>query len=273
MKTILANNYGFCFGVKRAVKITINEKNKKNVYTFGELLHNPQFLKRLKSYNIKQINSLDDINSGTIILRAHGVTLKTIKKAHNKNFKIIDATCPKVKKIHILAKNLSDKDCKVIILGDKSHPEVKGIASYARNPIIINSKKEARSLKSQKKIGFISQTTQQVSKFNEIKKILKLKTNNFICHNTICDATQKRQNSTEKLAKKVDIMIVIGGKRSSNTQKLATISKKYISTYHIESSNELRQIWFKNKNICGITAGASTPKWIILDVIKHINKY
>lgn len=270
MKIKIASHCGFCFGIKRAVRIVFNEKNKTNTYILGELLHNPQFIDRLKSYGIKQINSIDDINTGTIIIRAHGESINIIKKAQKKGLKIIDATCPKVLKVHILAKKLYDSNYKVIIFGNKKHPEIIGIVSHIKNPIIINSIKEAQSVKFYKKIGLISQTTNELKKFNKIKKILKLKTDDFKSYNTICDATQKKQDEAKKIAQDTDIMIVIGGKHSSNTQKLAAICKAIVPTHHIETSDEINEYWFKNKNICGITAGASTPKWVINKVTKKI---
>lgn len=270
MKTILADNCGFCFGIKRATKIAFGEKNKKNVYTLGDLLHNPQYIKKLESYGIKKANYISDIKSGTVIIRAHGVPVDIIKKAKEKKLKVLDATCPKVKKVHILAKKLSNEGYKVIIFGDKKHPEVKGIASNVKNPTIINSPKEAKNIKKSKRIGLVSQTTQQVKNFNIIKKILEKKSDDFVSLNTICDATRKRQDSAKKLAEKVDIMIVIGGKHSSNTQKLAHICKDIVDTHHIETPQEIKKSWFNGKEICGITAGASTPNWIIKNVIKKI---
>lgn len=273
MKIKLAQHCGFCFGIKRAVHIAFNEKNKSDTYILGELLHNPQFIKKLESYKIKQINSVDDISKGTVIIRAHGESTNIIKKARQKGLKIIDATCPKVKKVHILAKKLQDNNYKVVVFGDKKHPEIIGIASNIKHPIIINSTKEAQLIKHHKKIGLLSQTTNELAKYNNIKKILKSKTNDFQSYNTICDATQKRQEEANNLSHAVDIMIIVGGKHSSNTQKLAKICKKFAATYHIETAKEIQKRWFKNKKICGITAGASTPKWLIDDVVNEITNY
>lgn len=273
MKIIKADHCGFCFGVQRAVDLVFLKKNKPHIYILGELLHNPQFIDKLKTYGIKTVNSIDNISSGTIFIRAHGETQENIKKARIKNLKIIDATCPKVKKVHILAKKLEKDGYRVIIYGDKKHPEVIGIASNIKKPLIINSKIQAQKLNHYKKVALLSQTTNEIEKFKQIASIVKTKAENFQLENTICDATQKRQHSAKILAKKVDIMIVIGGKNSSNTQKLASICQAITLTHHIETAKELKKSWFKNAKICGITAGASTPKYIIKDIENKISNY
>ncbi|MBU3941476.1 MAG: 4-hydroxy-3-methylbut-2-enyl diphosphate reductase [Nanoarchaeota archaeon] len=269
MKIICAENMGFCFGVKRALDIALKEKD---AYTLGQLIHNPQVVGLLEERGIKETKSVDDIKRGTLIITAHGTIKSNIEKAKSKGLRIIDTTCPLVKRVHELAGEFDEKGYKIILFGDKEHPEVKGIVSNTKDVIIISSDGEVRKLKFDKAC-FLSQTTQSLEKFNEIADVLKKNISNLRIFNTICNATKKRQGSALKLAKKVDMMIVIGGYNSANTKMLSQICSKIVETKHIEKAGELDDAWFNGKNIIGLTAGASTPDWVIKNIKEKIEKY
>lgn len=269
MKIICAENMGFCFGVKRALDMVLKERN---AYTLGQLIHNPQVVELLDKKGIKVVNSINEINNRTLIITAHGTSKSIVEKAKKKGLRIIDTTCPFVKKVHGLAGEFDEKGYKIILLGDKEHQEVKGTASNAKDVTTINSAEEARKLKFDKAC-FLSQTTQSLEKFSEITDVLKKNIPNLKVFNTICNATKKRQDSALKLAKKVDLMIVVGGYNSANTKMLSQICSKIIETKHIETAEELDNIWFNGKNLLGLTAGASTPDWVIKRVKDRIEKY
>lgn len=261
MKVICAENMGFCFGVKRALDMVLKERD---AYTLGQLIHNPQVVEMLEKKGIKVVNSVDEADK-TLIITAHGTSRPTIEKAKKKWLRIIDTTCPLVKRVHELAWEFDKKGYKIILLGDKEHSEVKGIVSNADNAVVIKSPEEARGLRFNKAC-FLSQTTELIDKFNKIADILKKNIPDLKVFNTICDATKKRQDSALKLAKKVELMIVVGGYNSANTKRLKEICSKIVETKHIETAEELNKEWFKNKKIIGLTAGASTPNWVINDV-------
>jgi 4-hydroxy-3-methylbut-2-enyl diphosphate reductase len=264
----IASNAGFCFGVKRAIDLvekTLNEKSE--VYTLGPIIHNPQEVKRLKENGVKILNDIDCVKSGCIILRTHGISLELRNRLEkDRTLYIIDATCPFVKKAQDIIKNLSSQETTIIIVGENSHPEVEALVSYgAGKCVVIESPKEALEFKGTGELNIVSQTTQTPQNFNVIVEILKKRFKVNI-YNTICKATLERQESAKKLAKKVDLMIVIGGKNSGNTTRLAEICKAQTKTYHIETIDELDDKWFNNIKTVGLTAGASTPHNIIKSV-------
>lgn len=269
-----AEKSGFCFGVKRA--IVLAEKtagSKKKVYTLGPIIHNPQEVKRLEKQGIKALKDPKKVKQGTIILRTHGIPLQLHNKiAENKKINIIDATCPFVKRAQDIVKKLSEKENTIIIVGEKVHPEVVALLSYCDGKcVVVESLKEAKKLKIQGNLSIVSQTTQTPQNFDSIVKYLK-KRYKVQVYNTICKATFDRQKSAEKLAKNVDLMIVIGGKNSGNTTRLYEICKKKTKTYHIETEADIKESWFKNSKKVGITAGASTPDWIIKQVENKIKE-
>ncbi len=268
MKVICAENMGFCSGVKRALDMVLNERN---AYTLGQLIHNPQVVELLEKKGIKVVNSVDEADR-TLIITAHGTPKSNIEKAKKKELRIIDTTCPLVKRVHELAVEFDKKEYKIILLGDKEHQEVKGTASNAKDVTIISSDEEASKMKLDKAC-FLSQTTQSLEKFKEIADILKKNIPELKIFNTICDATKKRQDSAMNLAKKVDLMIIIGGYNSANTKRLKEICNKIVETKHIEKADEIDFEWFKDKKIVGLTAGASTPDQVIKRVKDRIEKY
>lgn len=273
MKIELADSYGFCFGVKRAIRIA---ENTKDSATYGELIHNAEEINRLKEhFNVKTLNTMQDLeNENSIIIRTHGITKKDLDAFKSQNKKIIDATCPFVSKPQNIVEKMSKEGYDIVIFGDKNHPEVKGIMSYAlKNVFVVLNTDELMNKKISNKVAVVSQTTKKVEEFTKIVSFLITRSKEVRVFNTICNATLENQKAVEKLAKKADVMIIIGGKNSSNTKQLYLISKQICSdSYHIENESELEKEWFKGKNLCGISAGASTPDWIIANVSNKIRE-
>ena len=272
MKIELAKKYGFCFGVKRAIKIA---ENTENSATIGELIHNNEEIDRLhKKFGVKTLNDISEItDEKRLIIRTHGITKDDLEVLKSKNKELIDATCPFVKKPQQIVEKMSSEGYDIIIFGDKNHPEVKGVKSYAKGKVfVVLDVSELKNLKISNKVALVSQTTKRIENFTKIAEFLMAKTKELRIFNTICNATFQNQEAAAKLAKKADVMIIIGGKNSSNTKQLLLISQNFCQNSHlIENENELKKEWFLNKEICGITAGASTPEWIIKKVVKKIN--
>ncbi|MFN3966830.1 MAG: 4-hydroxy-3-methylbut-2-enyl diphosphate reductase [Endomicrobiia bacterium] len=274
-KIVISKKAGFCPGVKKAVYLaeTLSKKYPVPIYTAGPLIHNPLEIKRLSKIGIKPISNIEKIKRGTLIIRTHGLPKDTIYRLKKKNLNIIDATCLFVKRVQQLVENLSKQKYNIIIIGEKNHPEVISLVSYSQTPVaVINKEDEIKNITLKEPIAIVSQTTQSEEKFNFLVSKLKKKYKNLVVFNTICNASEKRQKETEKIARKVDIMLVIGGKNSGNTTRLKEISSKYVKTYHIESKDEIKKAWFKNTKRIGITAGASTPEWVIKDVIEYLKQ-
>jgi len=241
------------------------------VYTLGPLIHNPQEVERLERLGVKTISRLSQIKTGTLIVPSHGLPQFVLKKIEKKRLKLIDATCPFVKRAQLLAKRLHERGYHVVIVGQKSHPEVISLLSFANGEAsVVETPRDVEKIKTDKRIGVISQTTQAVESFEKIVKRLKMKIKNPKIHNTICKETSQRQKEAKGLAKRANLMIVIGGKNSANTTRLYDICKKVTPAYHIESAEELRPGWFSKKRGVGITSGTSTPDWIIRSVVKSL---
>ncbi len=273
MKIKLANSYGFCFGVKRAIKIA---ENSKNASTIGPLIHNNEEINRLKvNFNV---DTLEDASQADgvkkAIIRTHGITKGDLNTLKNSGTEIIDATCPYVTKPQQICEQMSSEGYDVVIFGDSNHPEVKGVQSYAINGArVINSVGDLEDIRLNNKIAIVAQTTRKVEEFLKIVNYLTTHYKEVRVFNTICNATFENQDAAKELAREADVMIVIGGKNSSNTKQLFSIAKEScIDSFLIENENELKNEWFKDKNLCGITAGASTPDWIIEKVIGKISK-
>lgn len=275
MEVLLAKKHGFCFGVRRAIKIA--EKNK-GAHTIGPLIHNYQEINRLKrDFGVglhedfkEAINNQKD--GSTLIIRTHGIPKDDLENLQQKDFNIVDATCPFVTKPQQIAQEMSEQGYKIVIFGDIEHPEIKGVMSYASNEaIVISSANELESIKLPRKIALISQTTKQIQAFSQVATFLIAKCQEVRIFNTICNATFDNQNAARELSQKVDIMIVVGGKTSSNTKQLLNIAKQNCkNSYLVEDENEIQKEWFNGKKTCGITAGASTPDWIVQKVREYI---
>ena len=274
MNITIAENAGFCFGVKRALDQIKKLENKKNIYVLGKLIHNPQVIEELQNNGISSIENIDNIGNidkqSTIVISAHGIPDNTITDLKEKGFNVIDSTCPLVTKVHNITKQKEKEGYTIIIFGDTDHTEVKGIKGNLKNPIIISDLNQKNSFDKNNKYCLVSQTTQNVEKFNKLIEELTKSIKNMEVYDTICIPTKKRQSSSVDLAKKSDLMLVIGGKISANTKKLAQRCSEFATTYHIETEKELKKEWFQGKEHIGITAGASTPQYIIDNVVKKI---
>ena len=276
MKIIRAENAGFCFGVDKAVKSAFNlnaEEIKGNIYTIGELIHNQQVIDALEKKGIKVLDSYDTLKEGDcVIIRAHGVGENVYEELNKRGVKIIDATCPYVKRIHQIVRKKSEEGYDIVIFGDPKHPEVIGINGWCKgNALIITDESQVEELSpGNNKVAVVAQTTSKGAKYDKICELLKKKFAFVLKFDTICSATVRRQTEAHELSRKVDAMIVIGGRNSSNTQKLYQICKENCSeTYLVENKDEL-PLFKKNVNTIGITAGASTPESVIKEVIFHM---
>jgi len=273
MEIITAKTAGFCFGVKRAIDIAfqIAKEKRKGIYTLGPIIHNPQVVDKLREKGIipiENIKAKKDIRA--LIIRTHGIPLKLSKEISLKGYEIIDATCPFVKKAQYYAKLLSEEGYQVIILGEKNHPEVKSLMSYViDNAIVIDGKTSLPKLRS--RVGIVVQTTQPIDVLKKVLSEAIVHAKEIKVYNTICNSTALRLKETENMANKVDVMFVVGGKNSANTTQLTKLCKSLsVPTHHIETSSEIRKEWIEKAKKIGITAGASTPKWIIKEVEKRI---
>lgn len=279
-KIIIAEHAGFCFGVRRAVGIVEKSLENKNsdVYSIGALVHNDQVIEKLGKKGLKTVKSVADIpQDGLLIIRSHGAPIDIINEAKAKGINIIDATCPFVRKARLVAEDFYKKDYDVVICGDKNHAEIIGINSLIDNSgKIVNDANEIADIPFEKKmVGVLSQTTYKVSLLKEtISALLDRGFKNLVVENTICLDSTTKQNEIKVLAKKVDVMIVIGGKSSSNTKKLAEISSAVgTKTHHIEIATELEKEWFADAKTIGVAAGASTAQFLIDEVIEKIEAF
>ncbi len=275
MKVLIAKKLGFCFGVKRAYDmvedIVKNKKEGENISTFGPLIHNDRLIKDLEEKGVSVINDIKDAKD-TVIIRSHGISNKKKEEIKKNTEKYLDATCPFVTKVHIVTQNFQKRGFQVIIIGDKDHPELKGIIEDLDNVICIQTIDEAKNLSKFQKVGVAVQTTFKRSLFKEICKILEEKCDEIEIEDTICGSTFENQTAAKELAKEVDAMIVIGGTKSSNTKKLAEVCSEFCPTQKIESIKDLDLEKLKNINKVGVTAGASTPQYQIDEVVKFLKE-
>lgn len=276
-EVILAKSAGFCFGVKRAVDTVYEQTGKKNVYTFGPIIHNEEVVKDLEKKGVFVINTmeqLDDITDGTVIIRSHGVSSAVYEALQKKGVEIVDATCPFVLKIHNIVKQESANGKQIVIIGNEKHPEVEGIMGWSKTQVhVVDTAEKAQNLQldPQREVCIVSQTTFNYNKFKELVEIISEKGYNIIIRNTICNATEERQTEAREIAKRVDAMIVVGGSSSSNTRKLYEICKNECKdTYYIQTLNDLDMTSLGKADCIGITAGASTPNNIIQEVYTNV---
>ena len=276
MEVTLAKTAGFCFGVKRAVEMVYSHTGKENVYTYGPIIHNEEVVEDLRKKGVGILHTEDDINNlseGTVIIRSHGVRKEIYDLIERKGLALVDATCPFVKKIHRIVERETKEGKQVVIIGSSTHPEVEAIKGWCMTePIVIETYEEAEgfSLPSESRLSIVSQTTFNYKKFKDLVEIIEKKGYDINVFNTICNATEERQLEAQAIAKNVDAMIVIGGKHSSNTQKLYEISKAECgNTFFIQTLADLDKAQLEGAERIGITAGASTPNNIIKEV--HIS--
>ncbi|MDY2699865.1 MAG: 4-hydroxy-3-methylbut-2-enyl diphosphate reductase [Lachnospiraceae bacterium] len=278
MEVILANSAGFCFGVKRAVeKVYEQIEAGKKIYTYGPIIHNEEVVKDLEKRGVQVIEGereLATLKDGAIVIRSHGVPRRIYDLIEQNGLECIDATCPFVKRIHNIVEKESSDNKKIVIIGNSGHPEVEGIMGWSNTPAqVIESVQEAENFCEDisKPLCIVSQTTFNYNKFQELVEIFRKRGYNVNVVNTICNATEERQTEAGEIASKVDAMIVIGGRHSSNTQKLYEICReKCQATYFIQTLEDLHLELPKTAALVGITAGASTPNNIIEEVQNYV---
>jgi len=279
MRVIRAKTAGFCFGVKRAVEKVYQEAENgiKPIYTYGPIIHNEEVVRDLETKGVRVLDSREELESlkeGTVIIRSHGVCREIYELIERNGLKLVDATCPFVRKIHKIVKEESEAGKDIIIIGNGKHPEVEGIKGWCKTTAyIMESEEEAERFiyRGNRKLALVSQTTFNYKKFNKLVEILSKKSYDILVLNTICNATEERQTEARQIAKEVDAMIVIGGRQSSNTQKLFEICKKECeNTYYIQTLEDLDVAKLHSIGRVGITAGASTPNNIIEEVQNNV---
>jgi len=277
---IVAQTAGFCFGVRIAVDMAKQAGEKLgHAYTNGPIIHNKQVVNYLKSIGVEEMQDYSQLKPGdTVIIRSHGVPPKTERMLKELNINVLDATCPFVKKVHDKVRQLVEEGYFVVIIGEEGHPEVIGTLGHleevgGKGVVVENFEDLVKKVPKRNRIGVVAQTTQSEDFFREVVGYLAENTEELKVFNTICDATSVRQEEVKKIAPEVDVMIIIGGKHSGNTQRLYQISKALNpNTYHIETADELQRQWFENKENIGVSAGASTPDWIIQEVVNKIKE-
>jgi len=273
MTVTLAENYGFCFGVKRAIKIA---EESVGSATYGPLIHNSKEINRLKEdFNVSLVEDLSAFKTGDkAVIRTHGIPKNELAILKEKKIEVTDATCPYVTKPQQICEDMSKEGYDIVIFGDVNHPEIKGVMSYSETGATVVEDVEALEGKTFKeKIAVVAQTTRKVEEFMKVCNFLIRSHKEVRVFNTICNATFDNQSAVRKLAKESDVMVVIGGKNSSNTKQLHSISKENCNdSYLVEDANDLDESWFNGKENCGISAGASTPDWIIEQVMTKIKE-
>ena len=276
-EVILAKSAGFCFGVQRAMDTVYAEADKKNVYTYGPIIHNTEVVNELESKGVKAVNDISEIpepEKSTVIIRSHGVSKAVYESIKNSGAKIVDATCPFVLKIHKIVKDASAEGDQIVIIGNEKHPEVEGIMGWSETPVhVVDTVEKAEKLKldKSKNVRVVSQTTFNYKKFQDLVEKISKTYYDILVLNTICNATKERQTEARQIAARVDAMVVIGDKRSSNTQKLFEICKEEcLNTYYIQTLDDLNVNQLRSVETVGITAGASTPNKIIEEVQNNV---
>lgn len=270
----VAEHAGVCYGVERALKLTIDAASaaRQPVRTLGPLIHNPRVVAELSAAGVGTAGSVDEAEAGTLVIRAHGVVPQAIESAKQRGLDVIDATCPYVKKVHHAAARLAADGYQVIVVGESGHPEVEGILGHAGDgAVVVSGVDDLDDIVLGKRVGVVVQTTQTDERLGQVVASLVARVGEVRVINTICKATHERQESAERLASSVDAMVVIGGKNSGNTRRLAQIcAAQCPSTYHVEDADELDPVWFQDVRNIGLTAGASTPPAHIHQVIDRL---
>ena len=277
MEIRLAREMGFCFGVKRAVNLVERTALQKGpLSALGALVHNQQVVDRLRGKGVNVVHGLDAVEGDTVVIATHGVPRSVVEEAKQRGLTVVDATCPYVRVIQEKARRLGEAGFQVIMLGDQGHTEVVGVVGWTDGKAyVVGGIEDLDKLPKAKKIGVVAQTTQSVQALERIVTHLvatRLPTTvELVVHNTICNATSLRQSAALELVKAVQVMIVVGGKNSANTLRLAELCREAgTPTYHVEGAAELEPSWFDGCEVVGVTAGASTPDWVIGEVVQAL---
>jgi len=287
MKVIVAENCGFCPGVRNAISMAekiLAQKNdvgsgpcysaKHEVYSLGPIIHNRDVVERLAKAGLKTVASVKQIRAGTVLIRSHGAAPKQIAELKKKGVNIVDATCVLVKRVQQIARELGRDGYKVVVIGDENHPEVQAVVGCAKDVVVIADESDLHKLPKNGKLGIVCQTTQSQECFSSmLAAIGRHGFSELKVINTLCKEAIKRQESAVQLCKQVDIMFVLGGLQSANTRRLAELCKKYNSqTFHLQNWNEFDKNTLSGKKVAGVTAGASTPEWIIAEFVENLAK-
>ena len=273
MEVLLADKAGFCFGVQRAINTAFKAAGEGRVACLGPIIHNPQEVARLRQAGVETVEDLSGLKAGdSVIIRSHGVPPVVLAQARDMGLVIIDLTCPFVAKAQQHAESLNKDGYQVVVVGEKKHPEVQSILGYAgENAQVVEHPAEIDHLHFQKRLGVVAQTTQSYGNFSEIVLRLLRLSKELKVYNTICSSTKERQDAAKVLASRVDVMFVVGGRNSANTSRLVSLCQEAGKpTYHVEVEDEIRKEWLNNARTVGVTAGASTPDWIIEAVVNKL---
>ena len=279
MKVLVAEKCGFCHGVRNAISVAektlAHEKGESPVYSFGPIIHNKDEVERLAKVGLKTVDAVQQIQSGTVLIRSHGAAPEQIARLEEKGLNIVDATCILVKRVQHIAKELADDGYEVVIIGDEDHPEVQAVMGCAADVVVIGDENDLNKLPQNARLGIVCQTTQNPEHFGKVLGAIgRYGFSELKVMNTLCKEAIRRQESAVQLCMQVDIMFVLGGLESANTRRLAELCKKHNSqTFHLQNWNELDKNILYGKNIAGVTAGASTPDWIIAEFVKNLEAF
>jgi len=272
---VVSEGVGFCSGVKRALKMAVDCAGRSDspVYSLGPLIHNPQVVDRLKRKGVRPLSRLRN-GSGAVVIRSHGISPKEVENVRRKGYDVIDATCPFVRKAQENARRIAEMGYRLVVVGERKHPEVKGILGHVDSrAVVVENLKQAKALKFGPRVGIIAQTTVPIDTFSSIVCEIARKAKEILVINTICSETAKRQDKARALAATVDAVLVVGGRNSANTSRLATLcSSMCPETYHIETAEEILPRWFKAGATVGVVAGASTPKWLVDNIVERLHE-
>jgi (E)-4-hydroxy-3-methyl-but-2-enyl pyrophosphate reductase len=276
VKATVAKGAGFCFGVKRALKIAFDaaRTGEGTVVTLGPIIHNPQVVASLEKEGLRVVNDLSEVDGGTLVVRSHGLPRSVLDEARARGLSIVDATCPFVKQAQDRAVQLEREGHEVVVVGEEDHPEVLSITGSLEKPAtVVDGTSSLSSLPNAEKYGVVCQTTQPLEHLSAVVSELLSKTRELKVFNTICEATFERQESALEKAQQVDVMVVVGGRNSANTRRLWELCREAgCDAYHIETADELQPEWFEGKDEVGITGGASTPQWIVDEVVAALER-
>ncbi|MFC1737927.1 4-hydroxy-3-methylbut-2-enyl diphosphate reductase [Planctomycetota bacterium] len=273
MEVIIAENCGFCHGVRNAIHVAEETlDSRKDVYSLGPIIHNKDEVDRLSRAGLKTVETVEQIPAGTVIIRSHGAAPEQLEKLREKGLNIVDATCVLVKKVQQIAKELEGDGYKVVVIGDANHPEVQAVVGCVADVVVVADKSNLHKLSKDRRLGIVCQTTQSPEHVSELLcAIVKMDFSELKVINTLCREAIKRQISAVQLCRKVDIMFVLGGRHSANTRRLAELCKKVNKqTFHLQNWKEFDKSMVFGKNSTGVTAGASTPEWIIAEFVEKL---
>jgi (E)-4-hydroxy-3-methyl-but-2-enyl pyrophosphate reductase len=275
LRISVSRGLGFCSGVKRAIKIALAaaSRSRGEVYSFGPIIHNPQVVEKLRDVGVRPLGRLGG-KAGTLVVRSHGASPRDLERARRKGFRIIDATCPIVRKAQENAHRLYEMGYQVVIVGEKHHPEVKSIRGCVPGrSLVVENTDDAKGLKFGPRVGIIAQTTIPVDTFADVVGQVARNTREVLVFNTICSETARRRDEARRLAGRVDVLLVVGGRNSANTTRLGALCRTICpATHHVETAVEIDGRWFDKASHVGVVTGASTPKWLVNSVVERLRK-